>query len=233
MKIAIMQPYFFPYLGYFQLINAVDKFVFYDDVNYIKSGWINRNQILINNQSHLFSIPLKKASQNKLIKEIETAIDDKWLSSFYTTLKTSYKKAPYFSSVFPLIQSVFETQYYNIADLTINSITSISNYLELETVFERSSQQYATTKGMEKATRLITICQLNNSSTYINPSGGKELYQKETFKKQGIELFFIENQLAPYPQFDKDFVAGLSIIDVLMFNNKEDIKKMLNQYQLV
>ena len=233
MKIAIMQPYIFPYIGYFQLISAVDKFVFYDDVNFIKRGWVNRNQILINNQSHLFSIPLKKASQNKLIKEIETAIDDKWLSSFYTTLKTSYKKAPYFSSVLPLIQSVFEIQHCNITDLTINSIASISNYLELETVFERSSQQYVTTKGMEKATRLINICQINQAKTYINPSGGKELYQKEHFKENGIDLFFIENQLPPYKQFNNDFVAGLSIIDVLMFNSKEEVKKMLNQYHLV
>ncbi len=235
MKIAIMQPYFFPYLGYFQLINAVDKLVFYDDVNFIKGGWINRNQILLNGSKNLFTVPLKSASSFQTINEtlIHPELHLKWKKKFIKSLEQSYKKSPYFSSVFPLIQSIFETQYYIIADLTINSITSISNYLEIETVFERSSQQYAITKGMEKAARLISICQLNNSATYINLSGGKELYQKETFKKQGINLLFIENELTPYPQFNSDFIPGLSIIDVLMFNSKEEVKKMLNQYHLV
>lgn len=235
MKIAIMQPYIFPYIGYFQLINAVDKFIFYDDVNFIKSGWINRNQILLNGSKNLFTVPLKSASSFQNINEtlIHSEIYLKWKKKFIKSIEQSYKKAPYFSSVFPLIQSVFEMSYHSIADLTINSIASVSNYLDLDTVFETSSEKYPETKGMEKAERLINICQINQSNTYINPSGGKELYQKDTFKKQDIDLLFIESELTPYPQFNNDFVAGLSIIDVLMFNSKEDVKKMLNQYHLV
>lgn len=235
MKIAIMQPYIFPYIGYFQLIHAVDKFVFYDDVNFIKGGWVNRNNVLLNGNKNLFTVPLKSVSSFQTIHEtlIHSEIYHKWRKKFIKSLEQSYKKSPHFSSVLPLIQSVFEIQHYNITDLTINSIASISNYLELETVFERSSQQYATTKGMEKATRLINICQINQAKTYINPSGGKELYQKETFKKQGIDLYFIENELTPYAQFKNDFIPGLSIIDVLMFNSKEEVKEMLNKYNLV
>src|SRR5690606_3799363 len=100
MKIAIMQPYLFPYLGYFQLINAVETFVFYDDVNFIKRGWINRNQILVDNKAALFTVPLKKASQNKLINEIDMAIDEKWLSQFFKTIEQNYKNAPYFDDTF-------------------------------------------------------------------------------------------------------------------------------------
>lgn len=233
MKIAIMQPYIFPYLGYFQLINAVDKFVFYDDVNYIKKGWINRNRILTNNEAMLFTIPVLKASQNKLINEIELGWDEKWKKQFFTTLEQNYKKATYFEQSIDLIKTIFNQPQISIADLTISSIKVVSNYLELKTVFETSSQQYATTKGMEKAARLISICQVNGTDTYINPIGGKELYQKQHFKENGIDLFFIENQLPVYKQFNNDFVAGLSIIDVLMFNSKQEVKKMLNQYQLV
>lgn len=233
MKIAIMQPYIFPYIGYFQLINAVDVFVFYDDVNFIKSGWINRNQLLVNNEANLFSIPLQKVSQNKLINETHLAYDSKWLTQFYTTLTLNYKKAPFFEPTFELIKSIFETSHSTIADLCIDSIIKTSNHLGLNTVFETSSEKYHETKGMEKAERLINICQSNQINTYINPAGGRELYQKDTFSKQGIDLLFIKNELTPYPQFNNDFVPGLSIIDVMMFNNKEDIKKMLNQYHLI
>lgn len=235
MKIAIMQPYIFPYIGYFQLINAVDKFVFYDDVNYIKGGWINRNQILLNGNKNLFTVPLKNASSFQTINEtlIHTELYLKWKKKFLKSLEQSYKKAPFFDFVYPLIHQVLETNHTTIADLCIDSIKQVYNYLALEVVFETSSEKYPETKGMEKAERLIKICRTNQANTYINPIGGKELYQKETFKENGIDLFFIENQLMPYPQFNNDFVPGLSIIDVLMFNSKEDIKKMLNQYQLV
>lgn len=232
MKVAIMQPYIFPYLGYFQLINAVDKFVFYDDVNFIKRGWINRNQILVNNQAKLFSIPLIKASQNKLIKEVEVAYNEKWLKQFYSTLEFNYKKAPFFDEIYPLIKYVLNIKPKTIADLTIESILQISNHLSLSTVFERSSDKYSATKGMEKADRLIEICKLNKADVYINPAGGKELYHKIYFKERGVQLNFINNHLFEYSQFKNPFVPGLSIIDVLMFNSKEEILKMLNLYQL-
>lgn len=235
MKIAIMQPYIFPYIGYFQLINAVDKFVFYDDVNYIKGGWINRNQILLNGNKNLFTLPLKNASSFQTISDtlIHTELYLKWKKKFLKSIEQSYKKAPFFEDVYILIQQIFDVKHTTIADLCIHSIKQVANYLSLEVVFESSSEKYHETKGMEKAERLINICQTNKANTYINPAGGKELYQKDTFKEQNIDLFFIENKLTPYPQFNNDFVPGLSIIDVLMFNSKENVKKILTQFTLV
>lgn len=232
MKIAIMQPYIFPYIGYFQLIQAVDKMVFYDDVNYIKRGWINRNRILVNNEANLFTIPVLQASQNKLINEIELGIDNKWLRQFFATLEYNYKKAPYYKPILALIKTIFNQPHKTISDLAIASIIHISNHLELSTVFELSSLNYPYTKGMDKADRLIEITKINNAQTYVNPSGGKELYQKEYFLERGVNLLFIENTIKPYPQFNTDFVDGLSILDVLMFNDKKNVMNLINQYKI-
>lgn len=232
MKIAIMQPYIFPYIGYFQLINAVDKFIFYDDVNYIKRGWINRNQILINGEAKLFTIPLIKASQNKLIKEINIGLNEKWTKQFLSTLEFNYKKAPYFKETFELVERVLNYNATSISDMAINSNIVIAEYLSLTTSFEVSSKLYSNTKGMAKADRLIEICKINNAIDYINPSGGNVLYDKEYFLEKGVSLYFIDNKIIPYQQFNNDFVGGLSMIDLLMFNNKNEIIEMLNQYQL-
>ena len=233
MKAAIMQPYMFPYIGYFQLIKSVDVFVFYDDVNFIKRGWINRNQILVNGNEFLFSIPLVKASQNKLINEVEVKLDEKWLLQFYSTLEQNYINAPYFKETVQLIKKVFSSEYITISDLAVESVKKVTDYLGFKTNFEKSSISYEKTKGRDKADRLIDICKLRNADTYINPAGGKELYSKEYFKKQDVDLFFIENKITPYQQFENKFVGGLSIIDVLMFNSIEQIQDMLNDYSLV
>lgn len=233
MKIAIMQPYIFPYIGYFQLVKAVDVFVFYDDVNFIKRGWVNRNNILTNNQSSLFSIPLIKASQNKMISEVDLGYDDKWLNKFYLTLEHSYKKAPYYNDVLILIKKVFNKENRTIADLAIASVELTSQYLGLSTKFELSSVSYQLSKGMDKADRLISICKEKGAGSYINPSGGKELYDKPYFQQKGVELFFIANRIGPYKQLNEDFVGGLSIIDVLMFNSVDEANQLLKQYELV
>ena len=151
MSIAIMQPYIFPYLGYFQLINAVDDFVFYDDVHFIKRGWINRNQILVNGNEFLFSVPLIKASQNKLINEIEVKLDEKWLVQFYLTLEQNYVHAPYFKETFQLIKGVFSSEFITISDLAIASVKLVTEYLGLKTKFDISSISHPETFGMEKA----------------------------------------------------------------------------------
>jgi hypothetical protein len=235
MKIAVMQPYIFPYIGYFQLINAVDKFVFYDDVNYIKGGWINRNNVLLNGKINLFTLPLKNASSFQSINEtqIHTDLYPIWKKKFLRSIEQSYKKAPYFDEIQQLIIQVFNLNCKNIADLCICSVELVTKYLALNVVFEKSSEKYSSSKGFDKAERLINICQINEANSYINPFGGKELYQKETFKEHNIDLLFIENTITSYPQFNNDFIPALSIIDVLMFNSKEEVKEMLNQYKLV
>lgn len=229
-----MQPYIFPYIGYFQLVNAVDKFVFYDDVHFIKKGWINRNNILVNSEPSTFTIPLSKVSQNKLINETKINIDDKWLKQFYATLFFNYKNAPFYGKTFELINSIMELRKNSlyISDLSKISVIEIANYLGLETKFEVSSQLYSETKGMEKAERLKSICKINKAEEYINPSGGVDLYEKSDFLNAGIRLQFIRPENISYKQFSEKFVPWLSIIDVLMFNDVNDIRKMLQQYNL-
>lgn len=234
MKVAIMQPYFFPYIGYFQLIQAVDVFVFYDDVNFIKKGWINRNRILANNnKDYLFTAPLVESSQNKKINEIDVFITEKWKDKFLKNINETYFKAPYFESTFEVVLRVLNGKFKTISELSISSIMQVSEFLELPTKFKISSIDFSETKALKGAERLFEICNTSNVNTYINPIGGKELYSKEQFLKRNIELYFIKSNPIQYKQFNNEFVSWLSIIDVLMFNSKEEIKELLNNYQLV
>lgn len=235
MKLAIMQPYFFPYIGYFQLINIVDKFIFYDDVNFIKRGWINRNRILSNQKDLMFSIPLKNISQNKKINETEISNlhFDKWLSKFRKTLNNTYSKAPNYFKVIKLIEGVLDERQTKISMLAIKSVIKVCEYLEINTQFEVSSMIYSDSRDFNKADRLIDICKKNQARVYINPIGGLKIYSKEEFKKENIELKFISSKEIRYKQFNDIFVPNLSIIDVLMFNSKEKVKEMLNEYELI
>lgn len=229
MKLAIMQPYFMPYIGYFQLIKAVDKFVIYDDVNYINRGWINRNNILVNGNEHLFSISLGKASQNKLINEI-SIIDD--FKKFMRMIEMAYKKAPYFDAVYELLDEIINFTNRQLAVFLQNSLLKISDYLRIETEFVLSSsiEKDNSLRGQEK---ILEICKLLNATTYINPIGGKSLYDKNFFKLEGIELYFIQSRFSQYKQFGSDFIGGLSIIDVMMFNSVEKVNEMLDNCQLI
>ncbi len=226
-----MQPYFFPYIGYFQLVNAVTKFVLYDDVNYIKGGWINRNNILISNNRKLFTLNLVASSTNKDINEIRIGIRS---NKVIKTLKQAYVKAPFFNNVFPLIEEVFDSFKNDglISEIAGLSIMKVAKYLNINTEFEYSSKKYPDTKGMKKVDRLIEICNRNNADTYINAAGGVDLYSKSEFKKDNINLFFIHSQVKEYKQFDDNFCSHLSIIDVMMFNSVNEINKMLDNYEL-
>ena len=233
-KIAIMQPYFFPYIGYFQLINAVDKFVFYDDVNYINKGWINRNNIIVNGHAKFINIPLKKASQNKLIKDV-FVVNSKDLLKILKTIEYSYKKAPFFKEVFNLITDLFLdiNNDTSISDFNIKSTKQICEFLNINTIFFVSSNCCPAKQKMEKAERLINICKLNNCNIYINPLGGIELYDKKKFKNRGVDILFLKSETLEYKQFKGRYISNLSIIDVMMFNNKEQIKEMLTKYILI
>lgn len=234
MKIAIMQPYIFPYIGYFQMIKAVDKFVFYDDVNFIKKGWINRNRILVNGDDFLFTVPLTKISQNNLINEskVNKETYQDWKANFLKTLNTNYKKALFYQETFPLIQKILDSNYQTISELAIKSITEIADYLDIQTSFIVSSEKY-NNKGMDKQIRLIDICKQEDSNHYINAIGGQELYKKEDFAKEGIQLDFIQPLPIEYSQFHHKFVPWLSIIDVLMFNSIDEVNLMLDKHELI
>lgn len=233
MKIAVMQPYAFPYIGYFQLINSVDKFIFYDDVNFIKRGWINRNRILVNRTDYLFAIPLQKISQNILIKQTLIHKNDYvlWKDKFLQTVELNYKKAPYFEFSIELLKSVLDKEYFTISELAINSIQIIARYLGITTDFIISSESYQN-RELGRKDRLIDICKYEDSNHYINALGGQSLYIKEEFLQEEIKLNFLKTLPIEYKQFKNEFVPWLSIIDVLMFNSREEIAIMLNQYEL-
>jgi len=215
------------------MINAVDKFVFYDDVNFIKRGWINRNNLLSNGKEALISIPLKKASQNKLINEIETSITEKYRKKLLSTIEFNYRKAPYYSQIVEIIRQVVRCETSKISDFSAKSVVSVCDYLGIGTEFHFSSKLSSDSKGMDRADRLIYIAKDQYATQYINTIGGKELYNKTYFEEHGIDLKFIEPKPFEYEQFGSDFVPWLSIIDVLMFNSKEDVLILLNKYKLL
>lgn len=229
MKLGIMQPYFMPYIGYFQLMKAVDKYVIYDDVNYIKRGWINRNNILENGEKKLFTISLHKASQNKLINEIEIEDD---FQKFLKTIQMNYRKAPYYSEIISLIERIVSFPDKNLARFLTNSFREILSYLSIDTELLVSSrlQKDCSLKGSDK---ILHICKLLGADTYYNAIGGQELYDKEEFAKNGIQLHFLQTAPISYPQFNQEFVPYLSIIDVLMFNSPEKVNKLLDEYTLI
>lgn len=233
MSVAIMQPYFFPYLGYFQLVQAVDDFVFYDDVMFIKKGWINRNQILLQNKPFLFTIPLEKQSQNKSIRESTIAWGPEFPNKWIQQLQSAYKKAPQFVPVMNLIESVLQDKPSSIAELAASSVMKTWQYLGLEKRFHFSSN-LGISKDLDRAERLMAITNSLGSKEYINAKNGQELYQKEYFAAQGFQLAFLNQSLPSYLQGSKnEFIPGLSMVDVLMWNSKRDIIAMLSTYSFL
>ena len=234
MSVAMMQPYLFPYLGYFQLVNAVDVFVFADDVNFIKGGFINRNRILLKNEEYFITVPCAKKSQNKLIKEIHISNRFKgYPEGILLTIRHAYKKAPFFDDIFPIIEAIFNAGIDNISTLSAYSVETVSRYLEINVNFKFSSISFGHTKGQEKSTRLINITKELGSTNYINPVGGKDIYCREYFDSQGVKLDFLESEVIPYTQLNGNFIPNLSIIDVLMYNSLEDVNKLLTKYRLI
>jgi len=231
MKLAIMQPYFFPYVSYFQLINAVDKFVILDDVNYINKGWINRNRILVNGKDYLFTIPIKCSSQNKLIFECEIA-DEKWKYRLLKTIEMSYKKAPFFEQSFEIITRIIEHNDINLSNYIHNQIKVLSDYLLIKTEIVKTSNNYCNLH-LKAQDKIIDICKKENAKIYINAFGGQKLYTKEIFTQNEIELKFIATYPLNYKQFNNDYIIYLSIIDMMMFNSQQSIINFLTQYDLV
>jgi hypothetical protein len=231
MKAAVMQPYFFPYIGYFQLINAVDIFVVYDDVNFIKKGWINRNSILVNEKPFLFTMELKEASQNKRINEILTA-DSNWRKNLVRTIGLSYKKAPYFDTAFPIVEEIILNEENNLAEFLTASIKKICSFIGIRTNIMVSSE-IEKDNQLKGADKIRAICKTIGASDYINAIGGMELYDRNDFSEDGIRLQFLQTKPIKYAQFKNEFTPWLSIIDVMMFNSADEIKRCLDQYELI
>lgn len=233
MTLAIMQPYFLPYIGYVQLMNAVDKFVVYDDVAFINRGWVNRNRMLVNGQDYMFTVPLKDASQNKRICDIALTDDPKWRSKLLRTFEQSYRKAPYYGTVYPLIEKIVNFTANTIAELIFNSLVELNQFLGITTQLVSTSTIYQ--NGHLKAQeRILDICMKEQATHYINPIGGMELYNKDVFAQANIRLNFMQSRRIEYPQFNRnEFVPWLSIVDILMFNDLPAVKAMLEEYNLI
>ena len=231
-KVAIMQPYFFPYLGYWQMLNAVDKFVLYDDVNFIKGGWINRNNMLINGFAHLFTLPLLESSPNKLINEIKITNNQKIKVKLLRSFEESYSKAPFKDKIIPLLSKIIMQKEDRLHLFLYHQFEKIFEYLQINTEIMLSShiEKDNYLHGQDK---IIEINKQLGSTQYINAIGGQALYDKAEFAKNGIELYFIKMNEVKYKQFDNEFVPNLSFIDVLMFNDKAKVRELLTRYELV
>lgn len=234
MRITIMQPYFLPYIGYFQLINAVDKFVVYDDIKYTKKGWINRNRILVNGKDEFITLPLRKDSDY-------LDVHQRFLSGSFQQEKekiirrihANYRRSPYFNSVIELLKEIFEFNNKNLFDFILNSLQAVCSYLNIKTDFVISST-LTIDPHLKGQSRVLAICKKMEADCYINPIGGMELYSREEFALNRVTLKFLQPNLIIYPQLGLEFVPNLSILDVLMFNDKEKIAGFLrNEYKLV
>lgn len=233
MKVGIMQPYFFPYIGYFQLIASVDKFVIYDNIEYSKKGWVNRNRILINGKDDYITIPILKDSDYLQISERNTVNKaDKSVQKIINKINTSYCKSTYFEEVFPLIKNIILNPEQNLFKYLNNSLIEILKYIEIDTEIVISSGLNINHKLKSKE-KVIAICKNLKADQYINPIGGIDLYNKSFFSENSINLNFLKPDYFEYPQYNYNFVPWLSIIDIMMFNSKERIKELLTMYSLV
>jgi hypothetical protein len=232
MKIAIMQPYFFPYIGYFQLIGAVDTFVLYDNIKYTKKGWINRNRLLSNSGDAIFSIPIVKGSDSLDVVEREISESfnrEKLLNRF----KGAYAKAPYFDQTWQLLEASIRHSDNNLFRYIKNSLILCLKHLEIDTKIVLSSE-VTVDHSLRSADRVIAICKKLHATSYANPIGGKELYTKQAFHEAGLSLFFLQSHSLSYAQFTQQFVPWLSIIDVLMFNGIERTRLLvMHSYDLI
>lgn len=232
MKAAIMQPYFFPYIGYFQLIAAVDLFIVYDNIKYTKKGWINRNRILQSGNDVSFSLPLKSDSDFLDVRDRELAADFN-RGKLLNQIKGTYRHAPYFTQTFPLIEQVVQYEECNLFKFIHNSIVRTCQHLGITTNIKISSD-FPIDHTMKNQEKVLALCGAVGADAYLNAIGGIDLYSKNTFLDKGIELKFISSKPFEYAQFGNEFVPWLSIIDVMMFNPLESIRECVqSHYELI
>lgn len=228
-KAAIMQPYFLPYIGYWQLINSVDKFVIYDDIEFTKKGWINRNRILQNCKAKTFSIPLKKDSDYLNInKRFLSGNAEKELKKTQRIIKESYRKAPFADEGIYLFDKCLNNlNEVNLFDFIHKSILETTEVLEIKTPIYKSSD-FDIDPSLKAEKRVIETCKRLSADAYLNPIGGVDLYNRDDFKNEGLELSFQKVKDYKYEQGCNEFIPHLSIIDVIMFNGFEGTKELLS-----
>ena len=233
MKLAVMQPYFFPYLGYFQLIAAVDKFIVWDDVQYIQRGWVNRNRILLNGEPAYITLPLEKAHLTANVNERVLADMAAASNKMLGQLHAAYRKAPHYQETRALFEKILGLPERDLGDYLFQSLQILCAYLDIQTELVLSSTIHKSGEiSGSGSTRILAMCKEQGAAMYVNAIGGRELYRAEDFSAQGIDLRFIAMDNIEYAQGNTSFVPYLSIVDVLMFNGKEATQTMLQQYSL-
>ena len=236
MKLAIMQPYFLPYLGYFSLIKHTDEFILFDTVQFIRHGWIERNRILKpSNGWQYIMVPLKKHSRETIIKDIEINNDQQWKEKILAQLQHYKKQAPYFSNVIDILNEIFSKEYATIVDLNLASLKTVCNYLGINTPIQVFSLMNIDIEPANAPDEwALNICKaLGNVDEYWNPPGGQSFFDRKKYENAGINLKFHSAILTDYDQKRNVFEPGLSIIDVMMFNSVDEINKMLDNYELI
>ena len=224
---AIMQPYFFPYLGYFQLLRAADIFIFHDDVQYIKAGWVNRNRILLGGQAGWLTLPVRSAEHTRAINERYYVLEPAVVGDLLRKLEAAYRQAPQFTAVFPIVREIMEFESANVAAFNINLVSRLCRKLGIAPRFYLASalEKDHRLTGQE---RVIELCRRVGASCYVNPIGGRHLYDRHVFAHYGIQLRFLKANV----------ISGrrdpfLSIIDVLMFHEVAAIENLLSNYEVV
>ncbi|KMY29631.1 hypothetical protein ACZ11_21315 [Lysinibacillus xylanilyticus] len=233
MRVALMQPYFFPYVGYFQLINSVDEFVIFDNAQYIKKSWITRNRILNEHkESSFINVPIIKAPRETKIKDILINKNIDWQEKLFNQL-FYYKQAPYFNYVLDFLNgSLPNNNYDNLSEINTLLLRKTCELLNIRTKITILSKKFPTIEYANTADEWgVKVSKALNASTYINAIGGKDFYDKEKYRDNGLDIHFIKPNLSPYKQFKKHFIPGLSIIDIMMFNSIEVIQKMFADFE--
>ena len=226
-----MQPYFVPYIGYWQLLAAVDRFVVYDNIEYTKKGWINRNRFLRNGGDAPFTLPLKKGSDFLHVRERSLA-DDFNPATLLNPFREAYRKAPHFDDVFPLIETIVTAAPKNLFDYLLHSLRATAAYLEISTPIVVSST-VPIDHSLKSGEKVLAMCGALGANRYLNTIGGRTLYAADAFAAAGVELKFIQTRPLTYPQLGQTFVPGLSILDVMMFNSPDAVRRLLGEYDLL
>lgn len=232
MIISGNQPYFLPYIGYWQLIAAADIFIIGDDYSFIKGGWITRNRILDVQTIRPFSLSINSSSSNKLISELFLTDNPRLRTKLLYQVKTYYHKAPHFEIGYSILEKILSFPDLNLANFLEHSIRVICSYLGIRTVIRKSSE-FHTYGTLFKQHRIFEYCKQLNADTYINAIGGKDIYNVDEFKNNGISLYFLKSLSTPYHQFSDTFYPDLSILDAIMFCSQEELQKILSYYSLV
>lgn len=236
MKLGIMQPYFFPYIGYISLMKCVDRWIFMDEVQMIRHGWIERNRILRQQGGwHYFRVPLEKHKSHTLIKDIRVRNSEPWKDQILAQLVHYKSKAPFYHEVIKLLNDSFQQRFDSITYQNAHLLKKLSEFIGFEFNYQILSEMNLVMETpVEADDWALNICKALDINHYVNPIRGKTFYNTEKFRQAGMKINFLHKQLFPYDQKDStgEFVDDLSIIDVLMFNSPKEVLKRLDNYIL-